>query len=181
MARSPWLRVRCARLPPLQARLRSGSGTPIPSPRRAPRLAGLFYKRHAARGTPPATSCRSMVSGSLSLPSPGFFSPFPRGTRPLSVAQGCSALDRGRPCFSRGFPCPGLLRLRTQAAGPDSRTGLSPFPAGLPMPLRFRPGFSLPGSSPRPALQPRSDAVWAPPSSLAATGGISLDFLSAAT
>ena len=32
------------------------------------------------------TCCGSTVSGSLSLPSPGFFSPFPHGTSALSVA-----------------------------------------------------------------------------------------------
>ena len=32
------------------------------------------------------TSCQFMVSGSISLPLPGFFSPFPHGTCPLSVA-----------------------------------------------------------------------------------------------
>ena len=154
MARSPWLRVRCARLAPLKARLRSGSGTPIPSPRRAPRLAGLFYKRHAARARAPATSCRSMVSGSVSLPSPGFFSPFPRGTRPLSVAQGCSALDRGRPGFRRGSSCPALLRRRAQAAARGSRTGLSPSAAGLPMPFRSPAGFSLPGLPPARPFNP---------------------------
>ena len=31
------------------------------------------------------TSCQSMVSGSISLPSTGFFSPFPHGTCALSV------------------------------------------------------------------------------------------------
>ena len=52
-----------------------------------------------------------MVSGSLSLPSPGFFSPFPHGTRPLSVAAQYLALDRGRPGFGQGFTCPALLRI----------------------------------------------------------------------
>jgi len=36
--------------------------------------------------TPP-TPCRRMVSGSISLPSPGFFSPFPRGTCSLSILK----------------------------------------------------------------------------------------------
>ena len=33
----------------------------------------------------PPTACRFMISGSISLPSPGFFSSFPHGTCPLSV------------------------------------------------------------------------------------------------
>jgi len=50
-----------------------------------------------------------MVSGSISLPSPGFFSSFPHGTCPLSVANSYLALDRGRPGFKQGFSCPVLL------------------------------------------------------------------------
>ena len=52
---------------------------------RSRRLAGSLCKRHAV--TPegaPAVRGR-MISGSLSLPSKGFFSPFPHGTRSLSV------------------------------------------------------------------------------------------------
>jgi hypothetical protein len=33
------------------------------------------------------TVCKHPVSDSLSLPSPGFFSPFPHGTRALSLAS----------------------------------------------------------------------------------------------
>ena len=51
-----------------------------------------------------------MVSGSISLPSPGFFSPFPRGTSALSVAISCLALDRGRPGFRQGFSGLAVLR-----------------------------------------------------------------------
>ena len=53
-----------------------------------------------------------MVSGSISLPSPGFFSPFPHGTCSLSVAAEYLALDRGRPRFRQGFTCPAVLRYR---------------------------------------------------------------------
>ena len=53
-----------------------------------------------------------MVSGSVSLPSPGFFSPFPHGTPALSVAAWYLALDRGRPGFGQGSTCPALLRYR---------------------------------------------------------------------
>ena len=76
---------------------------------------------HSTKGTPPpsraVTSCRSMVSGSLSLPSPGFFSPFPHGTRSLSVAAQYSALDRGRPGFGQGSSCPALLRILLDGSG----------------------------------------------------------------
>ena len=49
---------------------------------------------HSPKGTPsglslpqhcPPTACKHTVSGSFSLPSPGFFSPFPHGTCPLSL------------------------------------------------------------------------------------------------
>ena len=70
---------------------------------------------HSTKGTPPpfraVTSCRSAVSGSISLPSPGFFSPFPHGTRSLSVAAQYLALDRGRPGFRQGSSCPAVLRI----------------------------------------------------------------------
>ena len=52
---------------------------------------------HSPKGTPShiptlghsaPTGCKHTVSGSISLPSPGFFSPFPHGTCSLSVARG---------------------------------------------------------------------------------------------
>ena len=166
---------------PLQARFRYGSGTPIPWPRRAPRLAGSFYKRHATTPRGAVTSCRSAVSGSLSLPSPGFFSPFPHGTRSLSVAPGYLALDRGRPGFGQGSSCPALLRYRAMETGPLRVRGSHALRRAFPCPSAA-PRFSNNSTGhPRAALQPRPKAVWAPPPSLAATGGISVDFLSRAT
>lgn len=50
-----------------------------------------------------------MVSGSISLPYPGFFSPFPHGTRSLSVGKEYLALEDGPPIFNQDFSCPGLL------------------------------------------------------------------------
>ena len=43
------------------------------------------------------TACRRLVSGSISLPVLGFFSPFPHGTGPLSVAREYLALEDGPP------------------------------------------------------------------------------------
>ena len=112
MVRSHWLRVCDARL---DARLRLAFAP-------APGLLSLCLAAHrnsqaySTKDTPqaitPATSCRSMVSGSISLPSPGFFSPFPHGTPSLSVDAQYLALDRGRPGFGRGSSCPALLRHR---------------------------------------------------------------------
>ena len=50
-----------------------------------------------------------MISGSISLPSPGFFSPFPHGTSSLSVSKEYLALEDGPPIFSQDFSCPDLL------------------------------------------------------------------------
>ncbi len=97
-----------------------------------------------------------MVSGSISLPSPGFFSPFPHGTCSLSVAGSYSALDRGRPGFRQGSSCPALLRNRARKSAAFRLRGyhaLRPrFPARSAM-RRF--SLNFPGH-PRAALQPRS-------------------------
>ena len=61
-------------------------------------------------GTAP-TACRRMVSGTISLPSSGCFSPFPHGTRPLSVSRECLALPDGPGGFTQGSSCPALLRM----------------------------------------------------------------------
>ena len=72
---------------------------------------------HSTKGTPsgslysPPTCCGRLVSGSLSLPSPGSFSPFPHGTSSLSVAAPYLALDRGRPSFRQGSSSLAVLRL----------------------------------------------------------------------
>ena len=55
------------------------------------------------------TACRHTVSGTISLPSPGFFSPFPRGTSSLSVDQEYLALEDGPPRFPPDCTCPAVL------------------------------------------------------------------------
>jgi hypothetical protein len=52
-------------------------------------------------------------------PLQGFFSPFPHGTRSLSVITEYLALEDGPPSFRQGFSCPALLR--------DSSTSLVAF------------------------------------------------------
>ena len=49
-------------------------------------------RRHAQSAP---TACKRMVSGSISLPYSGFFSPFPHGTSSLSVSQEYLALSDG--------------------------------------------------------------------------------------
>ncbi len=58
----------------------------------------------------PPTACKRVVSGTISLPSQGFFSPFPHGTGSLSVANEYLALPDGPGRFKQGFSCPALLR-----------------------------------------------------------------------
>ncbi len=47
-----------------------------------------------------------MVSGSISLPSPGFFSPFPHGTCPLSVIRSVFSLGEWSPQIPTRFHVP---------------------------------------------------------------------------
>ena len=119
------------------------------------------------------TACRRTVSGTLSLPCSGCFSPFPHGTCSLSVSGECLALADGPAGFTRGFTCPALLRI--------------PLGFGSLRARGFHPLWrAFPGASPRlPLAMPRSynparagtRAVWALPRSLATTGGITFCFL----
>src|SRR5687767_7132622 len=85
------------------------------------------------------TACTHTVSGSISLPSPGFFSPFPHGTGSLSVGREYLALEDGPPIFKQDYTCPALLFVandrRRFAYGAITRYG-RPFQAVL---LRHRP------------------------------------------
>ena len=69
---------------------------------------------HYTKGTPsglevPPTACRHPVSGTVSLPSSGCFSPFPHGTGSLSVSKEYLAFEGGPPIFRQDFTCPALL------------------------------------------------------------------------
>ena len=89
-------------------------------------LVGSLCKRHAVAPLKRApTACKRTVSGSISLPSPGCFPPFPHGTGPLSVFRSYLALRHGRRRFRQDSTCPALLRCRSQNHHP-TRTGLSP-------------------------------------------------------
>ena len=87
---------------------------------------------HYTKGTPsglegPPTDCRRSVSGTVSLPSSGCFSPFPHGTGSLSVSKEYLAFEGGPPIFRQDFTCPALLDTSDHA----SHTGLSPALANL--------------------------------------------------
>ena len=74
-----------------------------------PRLAGSFYKRHAVTAQGCSDCLWAHGFRHCFTPLSGCFSPFPHGTRPLSVTGECSALEGGPPCFGPGFTCPALL------------------------------------------------------------------------
>ena len=112
-------------------------------------LAGSFFNRHTVTLSNSAPiACKHTVSCSISLPSPGFFSPFPRGTCSLSVVSQCLALPDGPGRFIQGFPCPVLLGILLGELGfrlPDYNRLWSvskPFnyprsiPCRVPLPLR---------------------------------------------
>ena len=80
-------------------------------------------RRHHTSVTP--TACKRKVSGSISLPYSGFFSPFPHGTGSLSVSQEYLALPDGPGKFMQGFTCPALLRIPLSITL-ITYTGLSP-------------------------------------------------------
>ena len=70
---------------------------------------------HYAKGTPSQhiaapTACRRTVSGTISLPCSGCFSPFLHSTGSLSVSYEYLALPDGPGRFTQDFSCPALLR-----------------------------------------------------------------------
>ena len=67
-----------------------------------------------------------VVSGSISLPAQGCFSPFPHGTRSLSVTRESLALEGGPPGFTPDYSGRALLRNSTTIGAWSSPTGLSP-------------------------------------------------------
>ncbi len=63
----------------------------------------------------PPTACRHVVSGTLSLPALGCFSPVPHGTRSLSVTRESLALEGGPPSFTPDYSGRALLRMSTRS------------------------------------------------------------------
>ena len=110
----------------LSLRLRNVS--PLTSPFNVSRWLIMQKARHQPfpkMGHRPLTACRLLVSGSISLPSQGFFSPFLHSTGSLSVINEYLALESGLPRFRPGFTCPALLRCQP-IPFPLLSTGLSP-------------------------------------------------------
>ena len=123
---------------------------------RTPARPARFQNRQSdCKGVPP-TACRRPVSGTVSLPSSGCFSPFPHGTGSLSVSKEYLAFGGGPPIFRQDFTCPALLDMSSRRFLYGAVT------------LCRRPFQTVPVTSQRSAG----------PRSLAATDGVSLDFLS---
>ena len=66
-------------------------------------------RRHIYFNAP--TACRRTVSGTISLPCSGCFSPFPYGTGSLSVSEEYLALPDGAGRFMQDSSGPALLRI----------------------------------------------------------------------
>ena len=147
---------------------------------------------HSSIGTPsasygPRTACRHTVSGSISLPSRGSFH-LSLTVLVLYRSQGVFSLGGWSPLLPAGF----LVPRGTRVAGPGRYT---PFAYGTFTPYgeAFQPTSTrcilcncpaYPQINPASPLYPHAATtaafstawVWAPPRSLAATWGISLDF-----
>ena len=88
---------------------------------------------HYTKGTPSPrlgapTACRLPISGSISLPSSGCFSPFPHGTCSLSVVEEYLGLEGGPPMFRQDYTCPALLESFAYLRLRDYHPLWSPFP-----------------------------------------------------
>ena len=169
---------------PVRTRLRCGS--PSARPRRRPRLAGSFFNRHAVTERVRPGCLRAHGFRRCFTPLPGCFSPFPHGTRPLSVTGRCSALDGGPPCFPPGFTCPAVLGAAGREAAGSAYGALTLCGApshALPLARRFvtPAGGARPPGDPRPqprggnarALDARPGLGW-PPFARRYSGGLVL-------
>ena len=96
---------------PIQTRFRYGSGSENLSLACDEQLVGSLSKRHAVTAFAAPTVCKHTVSGTISLPSEGCFSPFPHGTCSLSVTIEYLALPDGPGGFKQDFSSPALLRI----------------------------------------------------------------------
>ena len=105
-----------------------------------------------------STACKQTVSGTISLPSPGYFSPFPHGTSSLSVAGVYLALEDGPPGFPQGSTCPTVLGNLNQQVQCILPTGLSPSMVMLSSKFSYTMNFWLVEGSVNPSIkapQPR--------------------------
>src|SRR6202020_2413404 len=88
-------------------------------------------------------------------PLPGYFSPFPHGTNPLSVIRKYSGLPGGPGRFTADSTGPLLLGEKHKTGYEFSPTGLSPSTADHPRPLRLTTHRLLSGRIEPDALSPQ--------------------------
>jgi hypothetical protein len=118
-----------------------------------------LIRKSLKKSNSPSTACRQTVSGTISLPSPGFFSPFPHGTGSLSVAGLYLALEGGPPGFPQDSTCPVVLGNLTHQVQLISSTGLSPSVVNLSRLFDYQLNFWLgdkPAVSSSKTPQPRT-------------------------
>ncbi len=126
---------------------------------RSPRFASFpsdWQHRSLRSGKRPPTACRHTVSGTISLPSQGCFSPFPHGTGSLSVAGNVFSLGRWSSRFPAGFHVSRGTQEPDKGASLVSPTGLAPCIADHSRSFGYEIGFLLPGATavtPCPVLQ----------------------------
>ena len=140
---------------PVQTRFRCAYAYRLKLARHTKSLTHYTKGTRSPRRAP--TACKHSISGTFSLPSSGFFSPFPHGTCSLSVGKEYLGLEGGPPMFRQDCTCPALL----ESSSNFTATGLSPALA------RFSIRFAL--------VLIRH---WPGPGSLATTTGVSVDVLS---
>ena len=97
-------------------------------------------RRHRINSAP--TPCKHTVSGTLSLPLQGDFSPFPHGTRSLSACNVVSLGSWSTQLHTEFLVLRATYVKRYKVKG-ISRTGLSPALAGLSNPFRYAFNFLL--------------------------------------
>ena len=120
------------------------------------------------------TACKRTVSGSISLPCSGFFSPFLHSTCSLSVSQEYLALADGAACFRQDSSGPALLRVPLRVTCLPVRA-FHPLRTAFPDRSRSQaPTISRPYNPGHAVTSP----VWATPRSLATTWGIIVIFSS---
>jgi hypothetical protein len=98
---------------------------------------------HSPKGTPSTfqslTVCKHTVSGTISLPSPGCFSPFPHGTVRYRSNR-IFSLGTWAPPLPTGLACPVVLRIPARVLT-FSPTGLSPATVSLSREVRLSSGL----------------------------------------
>ena len=170
MVRSHWLRVCAARLV-APFRLAFAPAPGLPSLSLAAQRNSQVY---STKDTPQASCARDI------LPVHGFRFCFTPLAGVLFAFPSRYSFAIGSPGFGLGSSCPALLRHRIMERLRIRVRGCHPLRPRCPAPSASS-AVSHSTGHPHAALQPRTAPVWAPPRSLAATCGISLDFLSRAT